>query len=176
MSHWRRHIIILGLLLVSFAFVEAVWKKEGVLKDGEPLLLKLAPVDPRSLMQGDYMILNYAIPQELQAVMRGQNQGELVYTKDEDNVAEFVRLYDAQIALTEGERKLHYRTNGRWRVSLGANSFFFEEGQAEKFSEAKYGELRMTGDGSSVLVGLRDDKFQLLGLSSGLKTRQDLSK
>lgn len=175
MNNWRRVFIIFGLLLVAVAFVKAVVEKEEVLINGEQLLLKLAPVDPRSLMQGDYMILNYAIPENLLKKMREQNQGELVYTKDTNNVAEFIRLYDKEIALKENEKKLHYRTKG-WRINLGANSFFFEEGQAEKFAEAKYGELRMTGDGMSVLVGLRDEKIQLLGMSSGLKTRKDSPK
>ena len=34
---------------------------EDVLATGKPVVLKIAPVDPRSLMQGDYMVLNYAI-------------------------------------------------------------------------------------------------------------------
>ena len=33
---------------------------------GKPVVLKIAPVDPRSLMQGDYMVLNYAILSEFQ--------------------------------------------------------------------------------------------------------------
>ena len=33
---------------------------------GKPVVLKIAPADPRSLMQGDYMVLNYAILSELQ--------------------------------------------------------------------------------------------------------------
>ncbi|RJQ16280.1 MAG: hypothetical protein C4560_09865 [Nitrospiraceae bacterium] len=41
-------------------------------------------------------------------------------------------------------------------VRLGAESFFFQEGHAEYYSTAKYGELRVSNDGDSVLVGLRD--------------------
>ncbi|TCP95956.1 putative membrane protein [Cricetibacter osteomyelitidis] len=37
----------------------AVVDNENVLNNGKPIILKLAPVDPRSLMQGDYMELNY---------------------------------------------------------------------------------------------------------------------
>ena len=39
---------------------------EDVLATGKPVVLKIAPVDPRSLMQGDYMVLNYAILSEFQ--------------------------------------------------------------------------------------------------------------
>ncbi|MFX7329222.1 GDYXXLXY domain-containing protein, partial [Acinetobacter baumannii] len=34
-------------------------QKEMLLKEGQLVLLPLAPVDPRSLMQGDYMALRY---------------------------------------------------------------------------------------------------------------------
>ena len=37
-----------------------------MLATGKPVVLKIAPVDPRSLMQGDYMVLNYAILSEIQ--------------------------------------------------------------------------------------------------------------
>lgn len=39
---------------------------EDVLATGKPIVLKIAPVDPRSLMQGDYMVLNYTILSEFQ--------------------------------------------------------------------------------------------------------------
>ena len=168
MKNWRRQLIMPGLLLVMGAFAYSVWQKEQVLEQGEQLLIRLAPVDPRSLMQGDYMTLNYHIPEHLIQVVREQREGDLVYVKDENNVATFIRLYDENISLADNERRLHFRSL-RWRrVDLGAGSFFFQEGQADKFEDAEFGELRMTENGHSVLVGLRDENYQLLGLSSGL--------
>ena len=51
-------IIAANLLLVLAVVNGAILKKQAVVESGERVVLKLAPVDPRSLMQGDYMILS----------------------------------------------------------------------------------------------------------------------
>ena len=54
---------------------------------------------------------------------------------------------------------------GRWsrHVWLGTNAFFFEEGTAERFSKARYGEFRVDrASGEAVLVGLRNDRLEAL--------------
>ena len=61
MKKYSRILIIANLLLLLGYFNWSVFKKEQTLKDGQLVLLHLAPVDPRSLMQGDYMRLNYEI-------------------------------------------------------------------------------------------------------------------
>jgi uncharacterized membrane-anchored protein len=46
---------------------------------------------------------------------------------------------------------------------LGTNAFFFQEGDAERFSSARYGEFRVDrSSGEAVLVGLRDDALTAL--------------
>ncbi|MEW6280944.1 MAG: GDYXXLXY domain-containing protein [Candidatus Eremiobacterota bacterium] len=125
-------------------------QKEALLRNGSPVLLELAPVDPRSLMQGDYMRLQYAIAGSVPAT---PGHGKMVISVGADQVARFVRLYDGRLA--EGERLLAYhRTEVETR--LGAETYFFQEGQAEHFARARYGELRVEPSGESVLVGLRD--------------------
>ena len=54
-------ILLVNLFLLMGYFNYSVLKKEKLLSDGHLILLKLAPVDPRSLMQGDYMRLRYDI-------------------------------------------------------------------------------------------------------------------
>ena len=39
--------------------------KETLIRDGRPVFVELAPVDPRSLMQGDFMRLNFNVPASL---------------------------------------------------------------------------------------------------------------
>ena len=53
-------VVVAGLVLVLGAVNLSIRDKEGVLADGRLVLFQLRPVDPRSLMQGDYMILRYA--------------------------------------------------------------------------------------------------------------------
>ena len=59
MKKYSRILIIANLILLLGYFNWSVYKKEQILKDGRLVLLQLVPVDPRSLMQGDYMRLSY---------------------------------------------------------------------------------------------------------------------
>jgi len=43
---------------------------ERILSDGRVLLLELAPVDPRSLMQGDYMALQFAAVDDIRKALK----------------------------------------------------------------------------------------------------------
>ncbi|PTL78434.1 hypothetical protein DAT35_38525 [Vitiosangium sp. GDMCC 1.1324] len=162
----RARVIFGGLALVVVALVVLVVRKEQVLAQGTPLLLELAPVDPRSLMQGDYMVLDYAISREVRksedTFDTRPEEGRLVLRLDENGVGRFVRRNTPGTPLAPGELLLRYKVR-KGRVRLGAESFFFQEGHADRYDGAKYGELRVAGDGSSVLVGLRDAERQPLG-------------
>lgn len=126
--------------------------KERTIADGQTVLLKLAPVDPRSLMQGDYMILRYEAARKARHQVAGES-GNLILQLNTNNVGSFIRLDEGE-PLAKNEIRLKYRF--RDGVRLGAESFFFEEGTADEFSEAEYGELKVAENGASVLISLRD--------------------
>lgn len=151
--------LALGLALTIPGWV--VVAKERVLAAGETVLLRLAPVDPRSLMQGDYMRLRYALVGDIPAVDRLAPRGALVVTRDRDGVAGFVRVDDGG-PLQPGELRLRYFKRGH-DVSLGAETFLFPEGEGEALEAARYGELAVAAAGDSVLVGLRDGERRPLG-------------
>ncbi|QRK13827.1 GDYXXLXY domain-containing protein [Archangium violaceum] len=167
----RARVIFGGLALIVLVLVVLVVRKELVLAHGTPVLLELAPVDPRSLMQGDYMVLDYAISREVRDPDPfadsdpNTEDGRLVLRLDENGVGRFVRRDAPGTPLAPGELLLRYRVR-KGRVRLGAESFFFQEGHADQYADAKYGELRVADDGSSVLVGLRDAERQPLGAQS----------
>jgi len=158
----RARVIFAGLALVVVVLGVLVAGKERILAHGTPVLLELAPVDPRSLMQGDYMVLDYALSREVAQQDHHARDGSLVLRLDENGVGRFVREHAPDTPLDPGELLLRYKVRKR-RVRLGAETFFFQEGHAERYARAKYGELRVAGDGSSVLVGLRDAERQPLG-------------
>ena len=54
-------IILITFIVGIIFFIKAVNDKETTILKGKLVYLELAPVDPRSLMQGDYMALYYAI-------------------------------------------------------------------------------------------------------------------
>ena len=67
-SVFKAPIWLVGVFVIALlgAVNYKVQQFEDVLATGKPVVLKIAPVDPRSLMQGDYMVLNYAILSEFQ--------------------------------------------------------------------------------------------------------------
>ena len=166
-----RLLLVLGALLVFGAVNFSIWQKQQVLADGQIVLLKLAPVDPRSLMQGDYMILRYDLADQLAnrladqlATQRNQPtgqlppKGQLLIEQNTQHVVTQAQLYRGQ-PLQAGQSLLNYRhKNGQ--IWLGAESFFFQEGFAAAYQVAEYAELRVNDQGHSVLVGLYDAKLQ----------------
>lgn len=159
MKKYSRILIIANLLLLLGYFNWSVYQKELTLKDGELVLLQLAPVDPRSLMQGDYMRLSYK--EAASEVMKDKQaiHGYAVLRTDSNHVGTIVRLQESTEPLDEDELILKYKVV-RGRLFLGAESFFFEEGQEEAYNRAVYGGLRVDGKGESLLVGLYDGDFR----------------
>ena len=151
-----RSLVVLGAVLVLGALNAAIVGKERIRRDGDIVYLQLAPVDPRSLIQGDYMALRFALAQQLAGRDDAQTpkprEGEVRYAYvalDEHRVASLAT------ASATAPIRLRYRVrNGQ--IWLGTNAFFFEEGTAARFTGARYGEFRVDrASGEAVLVGLR---------------------
>jgi uncharacterized membrane-anchored protein len=147
-----------------------VAQKEALLKNGETVYLELAPFDPRSFFQGDYMAVNYAVCNEMNHLLIDQppvpanGEGQLVIRIDSRNVGTFVRIYQGG-ALGADEHLITYRHRG-WRTSIGAESYFIPEGSGEKFDKAKYGELKLAPDGTVLIVALCDQDLKRIDPSA----------
>ncbi len=161
-----------ALVLVALAIPGwQSYQKQQIVDSGRTVLLELRPIDPRSLMQGDYMVLNYQLHQaasEQEVLQEQPRRGHLVVRLDAQGVAEFESFWDGSATLEADQQLLDYRQRlQRWgsgnELRLGIESFFFEEGRAGFFSNAKYAELRVSEDGEPVLVGLRGPEMQVLG-------------
>ncbi|TXF89704.1 GDYXXLXY domain-containing protein [Neolewinella aurantiaca] len=160
MKPLHRALVAANLIVLLAWFAWTVREKEILISEGDLLLFELAPVDPRSLIQGDYMTLRYAIAASWPSDSLPKT-GFLIVTKGENNVAQRQRLQSGLTPLAEGEYPVNY-TASRWRINIGAESYFFQEGHAERYENAKYGGLRVDGKGNSLLEGLYDEDFQLL--------------
>ena len=170
---WRVAIGLAGAVLALLAVNVSILGKERLLENGRVVYLELAPVDPRSLMQGDYMALNYQVANEISAVLPRRNEdrawlpdlspsdGRVVVRLDERSVARFARIDDGQ-PLAEGEALLRYRVrNGR--LKFASNAFFFQEGTAPAYEAARFGRFRVSPDGDLLLTALHDENLQPLG-------------
>jgi len=156
-------ITLLILLLVNFS----IYQKEHILRHGQPVLLELAPVDPRSLMQGDYMRLRFDIESALLDKIQNKdsdellNSGKFVVSIDKNQVASNPKLYLDENLLA-GQVAMRFRIRHS-RIQLATHAFFFQEGAAEDYETAKYGEFRVAENGELLLNNLRDESFRVLG-------------
>jgi uncharacterized membrane-anchored protein len=167
--------VVANCLLVLAVVNGAIAKKQAIVESGRTVFLELAPVDPRSLMQGDYMVLAYALNRDKQTVnARGivPTRGRMILSLDEQEVATFSRFEETKDgeeaeSLEENEIALKYR---KWRrgFRFGIESFFFEEGKADTYAQAKFAEIRVSEDGRPVLVDLRGPNLKTLPLQDDL--------
>ena len=155
--------IVASSLATLLAINFGIWQKEDLISRGKPMYLALAPVDPRSLMQGDYMQLRFAMlaPRHLPPPEAMMGRRPLLVTKlDARNVVTVLREHDPENhPLKADERLLELSPkNGDWVVVTDA--WYFKEGQGERWQKAKYGEFRVLPDGRALLVGMADEALR----------------
>ena len=157
---------LLALLVGLAILAGAGWtvrERERQLAGGRLVLLELAPVDPRSLMQGDYMAVRFKALDDAFGRGRGLavEDGRLVLRVDSRGVGQYVRR-DSGEPLAPDEIALRYRVRAGtpW---LATNAFFFPEGQGKLYERARYGEARVSPKGEVLLTGLRGPALEPLG-------------
>ncbi len=165
-------IAILSLVLVLGLVNWSIAQKEGHLANGKIVYLDLAPIDPRSLMQGDYMALRFRIGDEVYRALpkteeyrrwrhrADASDGYAVVKIDEKNIATFKAIYKDQV-LAENEILMRYRVrNGA--VKFATNAFFFQEGHAQYYEPARYGQFRVDDKGELLLAAMYDKDLKKL--------------
>lgn len=142
------------LLVANFA----IWQKQELIATGRPVFVELAPVDPRSLMQGDFMRLNYSLPSNTSLALsplRRFGRPYVVVTLDGRGVAKMLRVEDPSLPAAGSEMRIELTPkDGRWVIV--SDAWFFREGDGERWTAARYGEFRVAPDGRALLVGLAD--------------------
>lgn len=182
MKHGRSILLWGGLLVALIVANRDIRQHERTLAEGRVLLLALEPIDPRAMLQGDYMALRFAAADDIRKVLYGQRgenaatrlaqmgtfgpdrcnpegciDGYAVFSRDADNVGRFLRVQPAARPVADGEVAVRYRDRG-WELRIASNAWFFPEGQAARYQPARYGELRVADDGTALIAQLRDDK------------------
>lgn len=162
----NRVIVVIALAVILALVNYSIANKEKHLAEGEIVYLKLAPVDPRSLMQGDYMALNFEVADQVYAALPkaeddqlwsrkvNAEDGYLILALDDKRVGSFVRMDNAQ-PLAANEIKLRYRVRNN-TVKFATNAFFFQEGHAQAYEAARFGQLRVDKHGEVLLTGMFD--------------------
>lgn len=160
-----RVIILINALLALGVAAWSIADQERAIAEGQTVILPLAPVDPRSLIQGDYMALDFQLRRSLQQAR---------FEADADTPCAWVRVdLDAGGVGTFGglvprgaprpAKGVVIRCDPRGDQADLTDAWFFQEGQAPRFETAQFGLFRITADGRAFLVNLLDEAQQALG-------------
>lgn len=165
----RKGIVVLAGVALLIIVNTSILSRERLIEEGRIVLLELAPVDPRSMMQGDYMALQFKAARDAfpTTVARAAAvDGRLVLTQDARGVAVYRRLDDGGQLATD-ELRIRYRVR-HGAPRLATNAWFFEEGHAADYAKARFGEFRVAPDGEAILTGMRDEGLLRLGAGAKL--------
>ena len=164
----RRAIVIAAGALLLALVDWNIAAREHLLREGRVLLLELAPVDPRSLMQGDYMALRFKAADDAfgrWGKLKDVTDGRIIVKLDERGVGSYVRR-DGGEPLAQAEVALRYRIRDE-RLKFATNAYFFQEGHAKLYESARFGEFRVAQSGELLLARLLNVKLERLGPPPG---------
>jgi uncharacterized membrane-anchored protein len=158
--------IVAGLAVLGLANW-TIWQREQLIAAGTVVRLELAPIDPRSLMQGDYMALRFRVADDAfgRRADRQSEDGRIVVKADDKGVARFVRQHGGE-ALAAGEVLMRYRVRDG-KVKFATNAWFFQEGHAKYYERARYGEFRVAPSGEMLLTNMLSEKLERMGPPPG---------
>jgi uncharacterized membrane-anchored protein/uncharacterized membrane protein len=146
-------VVVLQLVLLGVQ----IGTSEKLLAEGRTIKLELLPIDPRSMLQGDYVRLRYDIAESPISPDDENNYREKIsvaLAPDAQGVYRFQSILKPGDSLREGE----VRINGRLdysRIVYGIESFFVPEGTGlEVERTAKFAEVKVAANGDAILVRL----------------------
>ena len=179
----KRYLPILIACLSILLFVVMITLNQLQLKRSHSMFVELAPVDPRSLLQGDYMQLNYELnwiedQQQLEASAltladRINNQSTLVAYVQLDAAQRLqhssldVKNLDRQAVIQK--LKIKNPDNTPRNLYPSTSSYLFAEGLGKCYEAAEFAEFKVDAEGNAMLIGLRDADLKDLNCEQARK-------
>jgi uncharacterized membrane-anchored protein len=176
----------LAVALAQIGFLSwIIMGRAAVLRSGQEVLLKVAPIDPRDLLRGDYVTLDYEIRDVPVAIVSNAPQAAFVSQegpifvrlgKDEDGYwrARSASLGEPAGEPPAGEVDLRGTVSGGWspevggayRVGYGMDRYYVPEGEGRVIEtdmrERPFGILAAVGrDGAAQVKALLDGQTVL---------------
>ncbi|WP_424767660.1 GDYXXLXY domain-containing protein [Paenibacillus sp. sgz302251] len=134
---------------------------ESLLSNGTSIKLQIEPLDPRSLLQGDYVTLNYSISTPPQAIADeleekpGMSRIKVVLRPDDRGVYIFDRLYKKGDTLSDKEVIINGKTSGWQSIYYGIETYFVPEGTGtETEQNARFAHIKVSKSGDALLERL----------------------
>jgi uncharacterized membrane-anchored protein/uncharacterized membrane protein len=159
----NRWLIAVLVLLQVAAMSLQIGKSEWLLSHGKLIKLQLQPLDPRSLVQGDYVRLRYQISEppitqdNLETRVSKGKIAVVLGVNPTTNVYEFRREYESEEQLAPDEIRLNGEREGYEGIKYGIETFFVPEGTGRNYElNAKFAEVKVSAGGDAILVRLTD--------------------
>lgn len=162
----REGVVIVTLAAFSLLFTWAALQKEHLLASGDSVILALRPRDPRSIIQGDYMDINFALEENIRSALPALSSthapltGTVVVQKHTDGSFSFKRLDDGS-PLTGDEKRIVFRSR-RQAIRISSGAFFFQEGHGQAYEQARFALLRVDDAGNSLISRLLDERMNII--------------
>ncbi|HZG59238.1 MAG TPA: GDYXXLXY domain-containing protein [Anoxybacillus sp.] len=162
-TNWlqQKGLSLLAVVVIQTIFIGyVVFDKEQHLQHGDVVKLQLVPVDPRSLLQGDYVRLRYEISDI--GKWGGQGNVQVILRKDEEGVYRFAGIYsingkrEEKYVRQEGDVLLNGKMKGDI-IIYGIESYFVPEGTGMDVQErARFAYVRVSETGDALLEKISD--------------------
>ena len=153
MKPWG-HIAFWTIVAAQLVFlIGFIGVREVALRSGTEIVLQTVPVDPRSLLQGDYAILDYEIAR-LPDWMYGFSVGRTVYVAlQEERDAWTSSAYSQERSHVAGEVFIKGRIDRRGHADFGIGTYFVPEGTGRIIERAQDVKVVVSvdGDGNAVI-------------------------
>ncbi len=164
MSAWKllRWGLPVSALFTILSAQIAIHDKETLIARGQPVFVQLAPRDPRSRMQGDFMALAQTVP-SVDAEFLSARKPMVLARCDARGIAQILRVLrmDEPASLAADELLIELTPkDGRWVIA--SDAWYFKEGEAARWERARFAEYRITPEGRALLVNLRGPDLEPL--------------
>ena len=178
----KKILLVINIVILFVVTGFSANKEESYKKLDSYFYLELAPVDPRSLLQGDYMTLNYDITDKARDfiynnrtyIYDGENENEVDEIRELRKLADAKRAYIAvrldknrvaryvKITKEKTDEKdllfIAYKTDW-FNVDINASSYLFQERTGDKYQNTRYSKVVLVGNNLR-LIDLRDKDFK----------------
>ncbi|MFV5366621.1 GDYXXLXY domain-containing protein [Acinetobacter oleivorans] len=169
----KKYFSLILALVTLLIFVGLVAKNEWHLHHSKSIFIELRPVDPRSILQGDYMALAYELNlQSLKALAGSESEAldQVIFNHSSvpakvilDSQNRVVRtILDSNNSFAGQSLILKNPENRLQALYPASRSFLFAEGLAQCYQKAKYAEFKVNTKGEVILFDLRGEGLQPL--------------
>jgi uncharacterized membrane-anchored protein len=146
----RRSLLMIGLVIVQTLFlVGFALSYYAVGWYGKEIRLQTVPIDPKDLLYGDYVVLNYDINQIKASLWKGKEylpkQGKTLYVvlrpneKSMNGTYEAVGIYDKKPSVKKDEVILKgrsdYSDNDTIHIQYGLETYYISENTGKDLEE-----------------------------------------